>query len=75
MTMRITVHPTDFACELWECPPGLFLSGDDCLGFKTEYGEMEVFVVESGEVFWGGGKTEEERRHLMVIPCEYRIEK
>lgn len=62
-----------FACTLAECPPGLFLFGD-CLGFKSEYrsdtGKVEAFVVDSGEYFWGGAKTSEEREALMVHPVE-----
>ena len=49
--MKIKVVPTDFEYKLSECPPGLFLFGD-CVGFKTEYGNNEVYVVASGEVFW-----------------------
>lgn len=62
-----------FACTLAECPPGLFLFGN-CLGFKSEYstneGKIDAFVVASGEFFWGGAKTNEERNILMVTPVE-----
>ena len=62
-------------CTLEECPPGLFLF-DGILGFKTEYsmelGRLEcypqAFVVASGEVFWGGARSHEERSKLMVQP-------
>jgi hypothetical protein len=33
---------------------------------------MGVFVVESGEYFWGGTKNHEERDNVMVTPCELR---
>lgn len=60
-----------FACTLAQCPPGLFLFGN-CLGFKSEYrsdaGHIEAFVVASGEYFWGGAKSSEEREGLMVHP-------
>ena len=69
--MKIKIVPSGFGCKLGECPPGLFLFGD-CIGFKTKYGNNEVYVVSSGEVFWGGVSTEEERHNLIVIPCEYR---
>ena len=62
-----------FACRLDECPPGLFLAGN-CLGFKSEYrnekGTCEAYVVASGEFFWGGAKTSEEREGLIVTPVE-----
>ena len=62
-----------FACRLDECPPGLFLAGN-CLGFKSEYrndkGACEAFVVASGEFFWGGAKSAEDREALMVTPVE-----
>ncbi len=61
-----------FATTLADCPPGLFLFVD-CLGFKSEYhsdGRVEAFVVSSGEYFWGGAKTHEEREALMVHPVE-----
>lgn len=62
-----------FACRLDECPPGLFLYGD-CLGFKSEYrgesGTPDAYVVASGEFFWGGAKTREDRDGLPVIPVE-----
>jgi hypothetical protein len=62
-----------FACRLDECPAGLFLAGA-CLGFKSEYrnenGDCEAYVVASGEFFWGGAKTGEDRKALMVTPVE-----
>lgn len=61
------------ACTLDECPPGLFILGN-CLGFKSEYrtekGLTEAYVVASGEFFWGGAKTGEERDALLVTPVE-----
>lgn len=58
---------------LGECPPGLFLfegnhSGRPRLGFKNDYGEY--FVVASGEVFWGGAKSTQERAALLVRPID-----
>ena len=62
-----------FACALDDCPPGLFLFGN-CLGFKSEYrtegGKAEAFVVASGEFFWGGAKSHDERAELLVTPVE-----
>ena len=57
-------------CTLGQCPPGLFLHGDD-LGFKTEYSDTngpEAYVVASGEYFWGGTDDKEVRRKLKVVP-------
>jgi len=71
-------------CPLSECPPGLFWFGET-LGFKTEYGAAEwlpdtqtftigrysdVYVVESGEAFWGGVSNRDERENLIVTPVE-----
>lgn len=57
-------------CTLGQCPPGLFLYGDD-FGFKTEYNDAngpEAYVVASGEYFWGGTDDKEVRRNLKVTP-------
>lgn len=32
----------------------------------------DAYVMESGEVFWGGTKTQEERAALLVRPCDVR---
>lgn len=69
--------------SLAECPPGLFRHGDT-LGFKSEYGAMEpagtnfktwtvgnqpdAYCADTGEYFWGGTKTKEDRAALMVEP-------
>lgn len=64
---------------LEECPPGLFLSESGHLGFKSEYrmhnGEEmtrwpDAYVVASGEVFWGGAKSHDERAALFVRPID-----
>jgi hypothetical protein len=57
----------NMAVPFHECPPGLF-SFKGGLGFKTEYGADEAYVVASGERFWGGASTKEERLNLKVIP-------
>ena len=67
--------------SLVECPAGLFLFGFQSteqwpsVGFKTEYGthsafDMDVYCVESGEVFWGGTKTPLARGELQVMPAK-----
>jgi hypothetical protein len=70
----LVVIPVDWQCTIADCPPGLFVRGDQ-MGFVSEYtdesGNREVFVAESGEYFWGGAGTMEERDQLLVIPCSW----
>ena len=79
--MNMKIETDKIMCTLVDCPPGLFLF-DGTLGFKTEY-SMEfrqlgdypqAFVVASGEVFWGGVHTHEERCNLMVQPVSYELD-
>ena len=59
--------------KLWklsECPIGLF-QFKDTLCVKNEYGEY--FIVWSGEVFWGGAKTKQERDNLLVLPLSRKL--
>lgn len=58
--------PPEGKVSLRDCPPGLFLFSG-ILGFKSEYGQ-DAYVVESGEFFWGGTSTHEERLKLEVKP-------
>ena len=66
--------------RLIDAPVGLLMY-DGCLVLKTEYstviqaesGEIitpDCYVVESGECFWGGAKTAEDRNNLNVEPIE-----
>lgn len=58
--------------RLIDAPVGLFLHGD-ILGLKTEYiahWGVEAYVVASGETFWAGAKTAEERNNLLVTPVD-----
>lgn len=66
MTSRTTLR---------EAPPGLFVferDGRRSLGFKTEYhtpdGRTEAYVVASGEFFYGGAASYEDRENLIVRP-------
>lgn len=72
--VEATVSPvTERACTLEHCPPGLFMGPGGNLGLKTEYCDEngpEAYVVASGEVWWGGAKTHEERLAQEVWPCE-----
>lgn len=47
------------------CPAGLFVF-EDVVGFKNEY--QEAFLLESGEVFWGGTNDPIARNSLKVEP-------
>lgn len=57
--------------RLIDAPVGLFMY-KEALCLKTEYmnrqGGVEAYVVESGDVFWGGAKSQEERNNLDVTP-------
>ena len=66
---QLRIVPDGWPCLLGECRCGLFMF-KDCLGFKSEYGPDDVYVVESGEVFWGGTKSKEKRLALPVQPCK-----
>jgi len=66
---QLKIVPDGWLCTLGQCPPGLFVF-QNCLGFKSEYGQDEMYVVESGEAFWGGTNTKEKRLSLPVQPCK-----
>lgn len=66
--------------RLIDAPVGLLMY-DGCLVFKAEYSTAiqtgsrvtvtpDCYVVESGEYFWGGAKTAENRNSLDVKPIE-----
>ena len=66
--------------RLIDAPVGLLMY-DGCLVFKAEYSTAiqagsgvtvtpDCYVVESGEYFWGGAKTAEDRNNLNVEPIE-----
>jgi len=67
---KLIVKPCDWMCELKECPGGLF-AYNDALCFRSEYSPDDVFVCDSGEIFWGGVSDKNERSKLIVQPCEY----
>lgn len=48
---------------LGEYPHGLFIYGDT-LCFKDEYNDS--YIISSGEAFWGGTKTKDERDNLII---------
>ena len=57
--------------KLCDVPVGLFLF-EDTLCLMTEYSNAgcgrEAYIVSSGETFWGGAKSKEERADLDVTP-------
>jgi hypothetical protein len=60
---------------LAECPIGLFLSANNELCLKTEYGNNEgridAYIVSSGEFFWGDApQTIASQRQQLVTPVE-----
>lgn len=62
------------AVRLLELRPGLFVDPSGFVGFKTEYHRddpalMEVFCVDTGEVYWGGASTVNTRAALWVYPA------
>lgn len=74
---------TDKPCTLNDCPEGLFVTMDGHLGFKSEYAterpatnsqprrlQVDAYCLESGEYFWGGAKSTEERGQILVRPID-----
>lgn len=63
--------------RLCEAPVGLFLF-EDTLCMMTEYSSdgcgRHAYIVSSGEMFWGGAKSKEERANLEVTPVEVRLD-
>ena len=57
-------------CTLDDCPPGLFLFQGN-IHCKSEYGS-DAYCGDSGEFFWGGAESHQERHALKVIPLEPR---
>lgn len=62
---RLVIIPDGWPCRFAECRPGHFLF-QDSLCLKSEYGGDAY--IESGEAFWGGVKSKEERAELIVQP-------
>jgi len=61
------IVPEGWPCSYEDCPPGLFMV-DGTLCCKTEYSDQSPFVCESGEIFWGGTDTTDDRNALEVQP-------
>lgn len=69
---RCTLIPDGWPCSFAECPPGFFMFNKNIF-LKSEYGGDEAYC-ESGEVFWGGTQTKEERAKLEVQPVRVHWE-
>ena len=70
---QLVIKPDGWPCTLAECPPGLFIfdaADYQTLGFKSEYGVDNPYIIDGGEVFWGGVNTKEARGKLPVQPCQ-----
>ena len=62
------------AVRLRDLRPGLFVDESGFVGFKTEYHRddpvlMEVFCVDTGEVYWGLANTVKQRAALWARPA------
>lgn len=63
---RLELKPDGFPCKLQECPPGLFLCGENvCL--KSEYGNNEAYC-DSGEYFHGDANKGGTAQDTIVQP-------
>ena len=54
--------------------PGLFVDGKGFVGFKSEYfandpAKMEVFCADTGEAYWGGTSSTNDRAAILVYPA------
>ena len=70
MITRIQIKPKGFPCKLRDCKPGLFLYERDVC-FRSDYNEF--YIIGSGETFWAGTASEEQRGDLTVQPMIYEI--
>lgn len=65
-------------CSLRACPHGFFLFGEG-MCFKSEYGTASQgkayadAYCASGEAFWGGKNTYEQRDRLQVRPVRFIV--
>lgn len=73
LVTQIELVPYGWTTTLKECPPGHFFY-KGTVAFKSEYGDIECFVVDSGEYFWGGTKTKTDLGKLIVQPLSCDIE-
>lgn len=78
MANEFRMIPNGKQVTLRELLPGTMFYYDgnayDCIAVKSEYacknGLIEAYIIDSGELFWGGAKTVAEQHELMVQPLE-----
>jgi hypothetical protein len=68
---KLLLEPKGWTCSLEECPPGLFVSEDRIVGFKSLYspdkdGYLDVYE-ESGDIYPG---RDVDKRKMMVQPVK-----
>ncbi|HRH14636.1 MAG TPA: hypothetical protein PK225_09780 [Azonexus sp.] len=64
--------------RLDDCPIGLFRAANGELCVMTEYAtqtpggpiQRDAYIVSSGEYFWGGAKSTDQRRDVPVTPVD-----
>lgn len=70
------IKPLGAPVTFEKCPVGFF-EFDGSFALMSEYrdaaGQREAYCFESGELFWGGANTFDQRNALMVQPCEVAI--
>lgn len=66
----LTLVPDGWPCKLSECPPGLFVCGDD-VAVKTDYGEDEAYL-DNGDRFHGAANTGGTTGDTLVQPVVVR---
>lgn len=73
--IKYSVKPKNKPVRLRNCPVGLFIfinkSGNKILCHANNYNKY--YIVDSGEVFWGGTHRAEDRESLMVYPCKIKV--
>jgi hypothetical protein len=63
---EVVILPYGWRKSLGECPVGVF-EFNGHFGFKSQYGDC--FCLDSGEMFWAGCHSVEDRNNLPVQPC------
>lgn len=68
----ITFREDGEKVRLCDLEPGTLFEHNGCIALKSEYqtnrGLIEAAIVDSGKQFWGGAKTVQEQRELLVQP-------
>lgn len=73
--MAVFIKPIGAPVAYKNCPVGLF-EFQGTYAVMSEYSGRsgrQSYLLESGEMFWGGTNTKRDRDALMVQPCEVAI--